>query len=210
MIRAFNMFDQLDGANQNWDDDEEQDKKCCKGPIVIDRTNRSKMWWDMFSNIFYMISYFAVPFNITFNRPREGDKWATRFDLFCDILVFVDIFLNFFTDVYSNPGEAITNKTIAYRYGTSYFIPDVLSCVPRLWRSLQGITSHGYDPWYMLKVFRLTQIPRSFQQFDNFFHFMFARLPKNILMNLIMTIQSLIMFVLFFHIVACFWVFVGR
>jgi hypothetical protein len=72
--------------------------------------------------------------------------------------VLIDVGINFITDDQSVPGETITNKKIAYRYITSYFVYDVLSFLPGLvtWE-LNG----GYSAIYKFKMFRYMKVGRS-------------------------------------------------
>ena len=47
-------------------DDAELDEKVPKW-FIIDSESRNKQIWNMFTNIFYMVSFFSFPYVIAFN-----------------------------------------------------------------------------------------------------------------------------------------------
>jgi hypothetical protein len=100
----------------------------------------------------------------------------------------------------------LTNKIIAVEYLKSYFIPDLLSCIP-------GIISQEYlEPnsfWFFFKLFRYTQLPRTFVQLEHLLRLVSATGRKWVVENIIVSIKRNVLFLLCFHIVACVWIRIG-
>jgi len=44
-------------------------KGCCSFSYIIKPNSRAKLWWDVFTNIVFMMSYFLTPFNLAFGQP---------------------------------------------------------------------------------------------------------------------------------------------
>lgn len=141
--------------------------------------------WDFFTNIFYMCAYFNVPYCIAFGLPIKGSdnsSWEHAVEITLDIVFLCDIIITFMTDVDHDPGEKITNATIAYRYVSTYFVFDVVSCMPGL------ITKeiHNGTHWiYWLKFFRYAQLFRTFSQIENLLRVIFSEGKKHFIKNAI-------------------------
>lgn len=124
MIQAFKMMSSL--SEQVGPEEE----LVCFNGYVIAKNSRIKLYWDVINNIFMLISYFLVPYQIAFGGPSTSEMH--QLELILDTVVFLDVIFNFITDNQSDPGEIVTNKKIAYRYISSYFLFDVLSFLPGL------------------------------------------------------------------------------
>ena len=103
-----------------------------------------------------LASFFFVPFNLGFLEPDKNDTHELYRETFVDVMFLIDIFFSFITDNYSEPGEQITNKKIAIAYLQSNFLPDFLSCVPSLIRSVTWGIDNGAEYYYGLKMLRFT------------------------------------------------------
>lgn len=152
MIQAFKMMTQLS------DHKEQVDNSVTCPNYVITKRHRVRIYWDFVSNIMMTITYLAVPYQIAFGGPHTSSE--REFELFLDVMILIDIFLNFFTDVYSDPGKKLySHKMIAIKYIQSYFILDILSCLPQL---VTLETYKGTHWIYILKILRYLRIKRSF------------------------------------------------
>lgn len=111
------------------------------------------------------ITYLAVPYQIAFGGPHTTSE--RDFELFLDVVILIDVFMNFFTDIYSDPGKkSYTHKKIAEKYILSYFFVDLLSFLP----SLATLEYYKGTHWiYMLKLLRYFRIKRSFTQIEDIF-----------------------------------------
>lgn len=78
--------------------------------------------------------------------------------------MLIDIAINFITDSQSNPGETITNKKIAFRYITSYFVFDMLSFLPGL---VTFEFNGGFTTIYKFKLLRYMKLTRSKSALDD-------------------------------------------
>uniref|UniRef100_A0A1I8BEB9 Potassium voltage-gated channel protein eag n=1 Tax=Meloidogyne hapla TaxID=6305 RepID=A0A1I8BEB9_MELHA len=161
---------------------------------------------------------FMVPFNIAF-RHRDptplGFKIITSLNLFnvkgidyvilldsvVDVIFFADILLNFHTTFVGPVGEVVIDpKAIRHNYFKSWFLIDLLSCLP-------------YDIFYMfkqdderiaslfsaLKVVRLLRLGRVARKLDNYLEYGAATL-----------LLLLCAYVLVAHWMACIWYVIGE
>lgn len=47
-----------------------EEPKICASYVIV-KNSKFKLFWDVFSNIMMMVSYFLVPFEIAFGGPRQ-------------------------------------------------------------------------------------------------------------------------------------------
>ena len=43
------------------------EKKCT--PIILSKDHKYKVYWDTFTNIFFIYTYVMIPYNIAFEKP---------------------------------------------------------------------------------------------------------------------------------------------
>ena len=133
------------------------DRPCCSKDfkIIISRTSRIKMIWDLINLILYLFSFFVVPYSIAFGLPLKSDPNWMKLEISLDIMILIDICANFVTDRDEDPGSVPTNAIIAKRYLRNEFKYDILSCLPDLIRTYMNCElDKGDNPWYWLKTFR--------------------------------------------------------
>ena len=149
MVQAFKLLDKLDCSEQ----DEKQG--CLRNGFVIHNNSKTKMVYDCFTTVCYLMCYSMIPYNIAFGLPdTQGSNWD-KTEHFLNYVILIDIFANFVTVRYVDPSAPVTNKLLAQRYLRQEFIFDMLSCVPSIVRSLLiESTDNGNSPWYWLKLFR--------------------------------------------------------
>jgi hypothetical protein len=68
MIQAFKMLDQI----QETDHNNVKSDEGCKFSYIINKNARVKIWWDLFTNIFYVMAYFITPYNMAFDLPNKN------------------------------------------------------------------------------------------------------------------------------------------
>lgn len=152
MIQAFKMMQSLSEKVEREDD------SLCFSGFVIAKNSRFKLYWDLFASLLMLISYFMVPYQIAFGGPRgDNAEDFISLEIILDIIILIDVCINFITDSYSDPGETITNRQIAYRYITSYFVPDVIAFLPGL---VTNERYGGFTTIYKLKLFRYLKAKR--------------------------------------------------
>jgi len=189
--------------------DEEQDGyRCCPKQIIIKSDSKSKFAWDIFTNIFMLYSFINTPYNIAFGLPNEEDSDLKAIEWMIDIIFLVDIIVTFITDNYSKDGlSTVTNSYIAKRYLTSFFLLDCLSCVPGL------VTSEQYSGEYFIywfKLFRFSQLGRTFDQIEEGLRGALRNVKKNVIFNIVAFARNNAFFFFAFHLIACFWITIGR
>ena len=101
-----------------------------------------------------------VPFKLVFMEKNEG--WGyVYYDLVIDFIFFLDILIRFNMPIYSK-GRFITDrKQIAMNYIKTWFILDLLCCIPFSW--IRKNSEH----W-----------PRGSNDMENFLTFNFNALPR--------------------------------
>ena len=109
----------------------------------------------MFTNIFYMVSFFTFPLVIAFDFETLDQQRI--FEVFLDLIMVADIVTEFITTREITAGKLTNVKDISFAYMKSTFILDVLACVPAL------VTGEQYVLYYYFKIFRYLQLPRTFE-----------------------------------------------
>lgn len=189
------------------DDDDLQEPD--KGPepqkwFIIPADSRNKQVWNMFTNIFYMISFFSFPYVIAFNFETMRQMQALEF--FVDILMLCDIFTEFITTK-EREGE-ILNKfsDLLVSYLKTTFVFDILACLPGL------ITLEVNPVYYLFKVFRYLQMPRFFDQLEQI-----VRKAKSqyvtraiTITNIYLAFKTLFIMLILFHTLASGWIYIGN
>ena len=112
----------------------------------------------MFTNIFYMLSFFSFPYVIAFNfEPMK----SMRFFEFClDLIMLCDIVTEFITTKEKDGRKITKTNELALKYLKSTFFFDIMGCLPGL------ITLENDPKWYLFKIFRYLQMPRFFEQLE--------------------------------------------
>ena len=112
----------------------------------------------MFTNIFYLISFFNFPYVIAFHF--EFFQQQRLFEIALDLIMVTDIATEFITTRENNGAIATTVQEIALGYIKATFFFDMLACLP-------GLVTIESDPiYYYFKVFRYLQMPRLFDQVE--------------------------------------------
>ncbi|CAJ0939151.1 unnamed protein product, partial [Mesorhabditis belari] len=173
-------------------------------PHIILHYSTFKTIWDWSILLLTLYTAFVVPFNIAFkNRETNytGIDTLALVDSIVDVIFFADILLNFHTTFVGPGGEVVIEPSvIRQNYFKSWFIIDLLSCLP-------------YDIFYMfkrdderigslfsaLKVVRLLRLGRVARKMDNYLEYGAATL-----------LLLLCAYVLVAHWLACIWFTIGE
>ncbi|KAM3717132.1 Potassium voltage-gated channel protein eag [Dirofilaria immitis] len=172
--------------------------------IILHYSTFKTIWdWSILALTFY--TAFIVPYNIAFKTrehpPRGTIDMVALMDSIVDVIFFADILLNFHTTFVGPGGEVVIDPNIIrYNYFKSWFVIDLLSCLP-------------YDIFYMfkhndermgsllsaLKVVRLLRLGRVARKLDNYLEYGAATL-----------LLLLCAYVLVAHWLACVWFSIGE
>ncbi|CAG9534254.1 unnamed protein product [Cercopithifilaria johnstoni] len=172
--------------------------------VILHYSTFKTIWdWSILALTFY--TAFIVPYNIAFKTrehpPRGTIDMVALMDSIVDVIFFADILLNFHTTFVGPGGEVVIDpNTIRYNYFKSWFLIDLLSCLP-------------YDIFYMfkhndermgsllsaLKVVRLLRLGRVARKLDNYLEYGAATL-----------LLLLCAYVLAAHWLACVWFSIGE
>lgn len=72
-----------------------------------------------------------VPYNVAFKNKTSEDVSLLVVDSIVDVIFFIDIVLNFHTTFVGPGGEVVSDpKVIRMNYLRSWFVIDLLSCLP--------------------------------------------------------------------------------
>ena len=157
----------------------------------------------MFTNIFYMISFFTFPYVLAFNFATM--KELQVFEFFVDLLMVCDIITEFITTK-EKEGE-ILNKfsDLFVSYLKSTFFVDILACLPGL------ITLEMNPTFYLFKVFRYLQFPRFFEQVEQLVKKAKSQYVTRAIMitNVFLAFKTLFIMLILFHTLASGWIYIG-
>ena len=109
----------------------------------------------MFTNIFYMFSFFTFPYVIAFNFDIMREMQP--FEFCVDLIMLGDISTEFITTRTIDGRKINQMKEISYIYMKSRFVFDCMACLPGL------ITLEMHPIWYLFKTLRYLQMPRFFE-----------------------------------------------
>ena len=84
----------------------------------------------MFTNLFYMVSFFTFPLVIAFDFKTLDQQRI--FEVILDLIMVADIVTEFITTREITAGKLTNVKDISFAYIKSTFVLDVLACVPAL------------------------------------------------------------------------------
>ncbi|CAK8674873.1 unnamed protein product [Clavelina lepadiformis] len=167
-----------------------------------------KTIWDWFILILTFYTAIIVPYNVAFQAkgitPEETEEtnkaWLFS-DSAVDLIFLVDIVINFQTTFVGPGGEVISDpKVIRMNYIKSWFVVDLLSCLPYdlvtfLFSHSEGIADDGISSLFSsLKVTRLLRLGRVARKLDHYIEYGGA-----------MLVLLVCFFVLSGHWLACIW-----
>lgn len=142
-----------------------------------------------------------VPYNVAFKNKTSEDVSLLVVDSIVDVIFFIDIVLNFHTTFVGPGGEVVSDpKVIRMNYLRSWFIIDLLSCLPY---DVFNAFDHDEDGigslFSALKVVRLLRLGRVVRKLDRYLEYGAA-----------MLILLLCFYMLVAHWLACIWYSIGR
>lgn len=104
MLQTFGWLKQINRQIRD-----QTENKCCSSSwrFVVKSDSRNKIIWDQLTSVAFLVSYILTPFNIAFSLDLTDEM--REIELILDTIMLFDIFANFFTDKFSNPGQIISN-----------------------------------------------------------------------------------------------------
>nr|CAD7257776.1 unnamed protein product [Timema shepardi] len=187
-----------------------------------------KAIWDWIILCLTFYTAIMVPYNVAFKNKTSEDVSLLVVDSIVDVIFFIDIVLNFHTTFVGPGGEVVSDpKVIRMNYLKSWFIIDLLSCLPYdVFNafdhdedvSSSSTTASGVDCGKLvdveddifdengigslfsaLKVVRLLRLGRVVRKLDRYLEYGAA-----------MLILLLCFYMLVAHWLACIWYSIGR
>ncbi|XP_012284973.1 potassium voltage-gated channel protein eag [Orussus abietinus] len=160
-----------------------------------------KAIWDWIILCLTFYTAIMVPFNVAFKNKTSEDVSLLVVDSIVDVIFFIDIVLNFHTTFVGAGGEVVSDpKVIRMNYLKSWFIIDLLSCLPY---DVFNAFDHDEDGigslFSALKVVRLLRLGRVVRKLDRYLEYGAA-----------MLILLLCFYMLVAHWLACIWYSIGR
>ena len=130
--------------------------------MVIMPDSRFKIFWNLVTIVLLIYTAIFVPYSVAFSESEEKSMAQTVIDYVIDILFTIDIFINFlsgYEDIAE--GKVVTDlKLIARTYVCSWFIPDVMACIPfGLFTPKGGSAATANSS----KLIRLSRLPRLYR-----------------------------------------------
>ncbi|XP_057371371.1 potassium voltage-gated channel protein eag-like [Daphnia carinata] len=160
-----------------------------------------KALWDWIILCLTFYTAIMVPYNVAFKNKTSEDVSLLVVDSIVDVIFFIDIVLNFHTTFVGPGGEVVSDpKVIRMNYLKSWFIIDLLSCLPY---DVFNAFDHDEDGigslFSALKVVRLLRLGRVVRKLDRYLEYGAA-----------MLILLLCFYMLVAHWLACIWYSIGR
>ncbi|XP_054758393.2 potassium voltage-gated channel subfamily H member 1-like [Lytechinus pictus] len=172
-------------------------------PHIILHYCTFKTIWDWVILVLTFYTAVAVPFNVTFTYSTNNEYITlVVIDGIVDIVFFIDVILNFHTTFVGPAGEVVSEpKIIRMNYLKSWFIIDLLSCLPYdVINAFQNSSNNKISGIFSaLKVARLLRLGRVVRKLDHYIEYGLAFL-----------ILLMLSFVLVAHWFACIWYTIGR
>nr|XP_031849360.1 potassium voltage-gated channel protein eag isoform X3 [Nomia melanderi] len=155
-----------------------------------------KAIWDWIILCLTFYTAIMVPYNVAFKNKTSEDVSLLVVDSIVDVIFFIDIVLNFHTTFVGPGGEVVSDpKVIRMNYLKSWFVIDLLSCLPY---DVFNAFDHDEDGigslFSALKVVRLLRLGRVVRKLDRYLEYGAA-----------MLILLLCFYMLVAHWLACVW-----
>ena len=100
-------------------------------PHIILHYSAFKATWDWIILLLTFYTAVMVPYNAAFKNKTMDDVPLLVLDSIVDVIFFIDIILNFHTTFVGSGGEVVSDpKIIRMNYLKSWFVIDLLSCLP--------------------------------------------------------------------------------
>ncbi|XP_071794476.1 voltage-gated delayed rectifier potassium channel KCNH1-like isoform X2 [Asterias amurensis] len=158
-----------------------------------------KTMWDWIILLLTFYTAVAVPLNLAFVIRTTKDYIVMVIDGIVDIVFFIDVILNFHTTFVGPGGEVVSDpKVIRMNYLKSWFIIDLLSCLPYDVINAFQQQDNFSSIFSALKVVRLLRLGRVVRKLDHYIEYGVAFL-----------ILLMLTFVLIAHWFACIWYSIG-
>ncbi|KAL4237377.1 Potassium voltage-gated channel subfamily H member 5 [Mactra antiquata] len=160
-----------------------------------------KTIWDWLILILTFYTAITVPYNSAFKNKAMDQVPLLVIDSIVDVVFFIDIILNFHTTFVGASGEVISDpKIIRMNYLKSWFVIDLLSCLPYdVFNAFQDVDEGISTLFSALKVVRLLRLGRVVRKLDHYLEYGAA-----------MLVMLIFVFVLFAHWLACIWYSIGH
>ncbi|XP_035207392.1 potassium voltage-gated channel protein eag-like [Stegodyphus dumicola] len=161
-----------------------------------------KAIWDWVILCLTFYTAIMVPYNVAFKNKTSEDVSLLVLDSIVDVIFFIDIVLNFHTTFVGPGGEVVSDpKIIRMNYMRSWFIIDLLSCLPYdVFNAFDHDDDQGIGSLFSaLKVVRLLRLGRVVRKLDRYLEYGAA-----------MLILLLCFYMLVAHWLACIWYSIGR
>ncbi|KAK7504351.1 hypothetical protein BaRGS_00004655 [Batillaria attramentaria] len=159
-----------------------------------------KTIWDWIILTLTFYTAVMVPYNAAFKIKTMDQLPLLVIDSMVDVVFFVDIVLNFHTTFVGPSGEVISDpKIIRMNYLKSWFVIDLLSCLPYdVFNAFQYVDDGISTLFSALKVVRLLRLGRVVRKLDHYLEYGAA-----------MLVLLILVFILFAHWFACIWYSIG-
>ncbi|KAI3385406.1 hypothetical protein SNEBB_009281 [Seison nebaliae] len=169
-------------------------------PHIILHYSLFKSIWDWIILLLTFYTALFVPYNVAFNSKTLDDIAILVIDSTVDVIFVIDIILNFHTTFVGTNGEVISDpKMIRINYLKSWFIIDLLSCLPYdVFNAFQHVQDNISRLFSSLKVVRLLRLGRVARKLDQYLEYGAAVL-----------LLLICLFLLIAHWFACIWYTIG-
>lgn len=188
----------------------------CGNKSVIYPDSSFRIYWDLLAMALICMAFFTVPMELSFNVDlREYHEGAGYFFTFVDIFFLADMVLSFNTAFYQDGLLVPTRGAIFWNYLTGWFIVDLVSSFPYTWilQLTYGGDIPGSQGPKLLRMLRIGKFMRLFKvlralKLGQYSQSVFDVLP-NQMINFITFVRLVLKMLVFCHLLACLWHWVG-
>lgn len=167
--------------------------------VLVPGKSKFLLYWTLFMAIVISVSLFMIGITLAFSLEQLEDTRIA--EEIIDIIFVADIVSKFFTAYYYDVKLVTHPFKIAKRYILTFFIFDIIATLPTLF-------SFQEDSVYFLKMFRVVRLAHIVSPV----HQVLDIINIDKMLKRQLKAFSRLMIILFsaIHILACFWVFIGR
>lgn len=180
---------------------------------ILDPRSKPKLAWDSLIMAIVLYSAILIPIEVGFPDLEFGVGWRSL-SIVLDVLFCLDVVQNFVVGFYVSEEEPMVRdrRQIAYRYLSSWFIPDLLAVIPADY-VINGVNTASRDNSVlslklarMIRLVRISKLARllKLQQFV-------MKLEDALELDAVVARMTRLIsqVLLVAHILSCFWHYVG-
>ena len=206
----------LSDSQYSWDNNDNNNSLCCCSLIsyyipILHPFGPFRCFWDFFVMIMLIYTCIEVPVTLAFNVTLDFTHYSGIIAFCIDVLLLIDVLITFRTayfDRWDRLRLIIDECEIAKRYICGWFFIDLITSIPFEFMLPRNNLVKFVKVFRVFRFIRIVKILRLFKMIKYFDGFMSQFVIRELLVTL-KFLKILALMVLFAHLSACGWFFVG-